>query len=76
MRTSDPGDKDRPRLDAECLAMIGCSLRAYYSGFVKQPIPEHLADILARIESPPTPGGPVVPRQDARSRNAEMAPAS
>jgi hypothetical protein len=53
MRVPRPGDEGRPYLNAECLAAIGHSLRSFYRGVVKQPIPEHLARILDRIESPP-----------------------
>jgi hypothetical protein len=60
-------------LDAECLATIGCSLRAYYSGFVSQPIPEHLAGILEKIESRAAAGPPVVPIQHARPHDTERA---
>ena len=73
MRTSHPGEKGGPCLDAECLATIGCSLRAYYSAFVNQPIPEYLAGILEKIEGRAAPDVPVGPGQDARPRDLERA---
>jgi hypothetical protein len=41
-----------PRLsDAELLAEIGCALRNVYSELLREPIPEHLAAIIERLET-------------------------
>ena len=49
--TPDPRRKPgRPRADTELLAEIGRELRRAYSEFLREPVPEHLAVIIAKLD--------------------------
>jgi Anti-sigma factor NepR len=49
---SQPPSRLHPRLsDAELLDEIGRALRSVYSELLREPIPEHLATIIERLET-------------------------
>jgi hypothetical protein len=52
MIASDSGRTKRgPLSDVEFLAEIGRQLRAVYSELLREPLPEHLAVIIERLEA-------------------------
>ena len=46
----DPRQDGRPLTDVELLAEIGRALRSVYSELLREPLPEHLAVIIDKLE--------------------------
>jgi hypothetical protein len=40
-----------PRIDSSAQAQLGARLRAAYENLVSEPVPEHLSDLVRRLEA-------------------------
>lgn len=51
MKDQNAGRRDRPSIDARTQAKLGEKLRSHFNDLVNQPIPQHLIDLLGRLEA-------------------------